>query len=266
MRYLLIAILLTSFGFAQTAPTPQPGSWHCSILGIGGETTLISYYDGENTGTIYDRHSVPVYYDSDLGNLTLDEFGGYTLTGVAKSGGYQYNAATGVISFTGFLGTLKTEYGYEDQEKTSLVVGITADGTFHTCRLGEAGGEQTNTDNNNPLSADAPLNGGIQGVLLGGADTIQDKPHGGTIYEVNLALATGQPKFQGGEPYRAFNGEIAYVNSNDVVVIAGLDGLTAATFQTRHDFTYHFSLYPALSADGQMIAYMDANTDAYARA
>jgi WD40-like Beta Propeller Repeat len=256
-------ILLTTISYAQTAPAPQPGSWHCSILGIGGETVLTPTYDGENTGTIYDRYSVPVYYDSDLGDLILDEFGGYTLTGVAKSGGYQYNAATGVISFTGFLGTLKTEYGYEDKENTSLVVGITADGTFHTCRLGEANGGQGNTTN--PLSANTPLNGGIQGVLLGGADTIQERPHGGTIYEVNLASATGQPKFQGGEPYRAFNGEVAYVNSNDVVVIAGLDGLTASTFQTRHEFTYHFSLYPALSADGQMIAYMDANTDAYAR-
>jgi WD40-like Beta Propeller Repeat len=262
MRFLWIPIfLLASLGFAQTAPAPQPGNWHCSILGIGGETTLIPYYDGETTGTIYDRHSVPVYYDSDLGNLVLDELGGYTLTGVAKGGGYQYEAATGTIIFSGFLGTLKTEYGYEDKENTSLVVGITANGEFHTCRLEQANAGQTNAAN--PLSANTPLNGDIGGVLLGGDNSVS--VHGGTIYEVNLASATGQPKFQGGEPYRAFNGEIAYVNTNDVVVIAGLDGLTAANFQTRHDFTYHLSLYPALSADGQMIAYMDANTDAYAR-
>jgi WD40-like Beta Propeller Repeat len=268
MRYgLLILVLLASFSYAQTTPAPQPGTWHCSILGIGGETVLTPYYDGVNTGTIYDRYPVPVYYDSDLGDLILDNNGGYTLTGAAQSGTYQFAAATGTMTFSGFLGTLKTEYGYEDKENTSLVVGITADGEFHTCRLGQANGGQTN--NANPLSANAPLNGllnrGIQGVLLGAADSIQDRPHGGTIYEVNLASATGQPKFQGGEPHRAFNGEIAYVNTNDVVVIAGLDGLTAATFQTRHDFSYHFSLYPALSADGQMIAYMDANTDAYAR-
>jgi hypothetical protein len=267
MRFILFIILtLTTLTIAQ-GPAPHPGNWRCSIFGIGAETNLILYYDGETTETIYDRSPVPFYYDSNLGNLVLDEFGGYTLTGIGKSGSYHHNAATGLMSFTGVLGSLKTEYGYEDQEQTSLVVGITTeDGEFHTCRLDSS--NVTHTNPANPLSGqtgftNALLNGGIQGVLLGGSDSVS--PHGGTIYEVNLASATGQPKFQGGEPYRAFNGEIAYVNTNDVVVIAGVDGLTAANFQTRHDLSYKFSLYPALSADGAMVAYMDANVESYAQ-
>jgi Tol biopolymer transport system component len=105
------------------------------------------------------------------------------------------------------------------------------------------------------------LNGGIQGHLLGG----NGSPTVGTIYAFDLVSATAQPIFEGGEPNRAFNGEWVYVNRDTDVVLVGLDNTIVTTFDTNWDFYALNRLYPALSPDGGMIAYLDANPDYYTK-
>ncbi len=115
------------------------------------------------------------------------------------------------------------------------------------------------------LATNNSLNGGIQGHFLGGSGSTS-APGIGTIYDFDLVSATAQPLFEGGEPYRALNGEMLYVSRDTKVVLAGLDGLIVATFNTNWENSYLDNLYPALSADGQMLAYIDANPDYYTQA
>jgi hypothetical protein len=258
--------LLAPLAFAQLPPAPQAGTWHCTVLGL--KTARGPYtnypedpYNSLPTFSTSPLYSDPTYYDSSLGSLILDGNGNYTLTGVNQQGTYQYNPQKGEITYSGFLATLKTGYAYE--EPGALVIGIYTD-TWQTCRLNQQ------ASNTNPLSspgqaAPAILNGGVQAKVLVDLGSVTVNIHNSTIAEVDISKADGNPLFEGGEPNVALNGDIVYINPSGTLIIANPDGSVASSITSNWDVINEGDepFYPALSADGQMVAFVDRNPDSY---
>lgn len=269
----LLVIFLTTMSHAQLPLAPQAGTWHCTIFGL--TTTRGPYtnypedpYNSLPTFSTAPLYSDPTYYDSEMGDLILDGNGNYTLTGVAQTGTYQYNAQNGEIIYSGFLASLKTGYAFEDVN--APVIGIYGtDGTLHTCRLTPQQANATNplSQQQNPLAANTGqptvLNGGIQGKLLVGLGSVVQNIHDSTIAEADIATATATARFTGAEPNVALNGDIVYVNPSATIIIANPDGSMASSIQTNWDALNEGSeyVYPALSADGRYLAYVERSAD-----
>jgi hypothetical protein len=271
-------LLLVAISHAQILPAPQAGTWHCTIFGLtttrGPYTTYPEDpYNSLPTFSEAPLYSDPTYYDSSMGDLILDGNGNYTLTGVGQTGTYQYNAQNGEIIYSGFLASLKTGYALEDVN--APVIGIYGtDGTLHTCRLTT---QQTNAANplsqqQNPLSANTGqpaqptvLNSGIQGKLLVGLGSVTQNIHDSTIAEADIATATAAARFTGAEANVALNGDIVYVNPSATIIIANPDGSMASSITTNWDALNDGTepVYPALSANGQLLAFVDKNPDSY---
>lgn len=199
------------------------------------------------------------YDPSALGTLHLDGKGAYR-TSRSRGGRYAFNRSTGVFTFvSGPLKGWPAAYQVSGGVPTVRLAGNKKNAVGPSARVGEhtcrrrGGGKFTDTAapgtrRGGTGGAASRPNGAFRGTL-----TFRESWGSNAIVDVEMATGKVVSRFEGTDPHRSPRGETVFVNKHGALVIAGRNGVTAATISTaerdeRPD-------QPVLSPDGGKVAY-----------
>ncbi|WP_161884331.1 TolB family protein [Deinococcus alpinitundrae] len=246
----------TSASAAPQVPVPSAGTYVCRL-------SSMNYINGM---------LLPNVSPSVLNRISLDGRGNYNLEN--KNGGpgkYIYNVEAGRFTFTtGKMSVFDVAYEYTDdgfkEQRFTLQLVDRASGkntqTYCTLVAKTRGKPLTNVPGNGgasatPSTTEQPRAGnpnpGFKGTLV-----FFESYNVGAIQSLDLTTGKKQTRLSGTDPFLARNGELVYVNRQQEVLIA--DKSYQRTVSLKREGESGEVSQPALSADGQRVAYV---RDAY---